>query len=340
MRPRSSLPAGLCLLALACASAPRADVVQLVAEVDGERLEADVRALAALGPRPVRDEVATEATLDHLEARLTELGLEVSREPFLAEVPLLQRLEQENAVLVVRRQRTLANLIATRRGVSRPWEVIELGAHYDSVPLSPGADDDASGVAALLEVARLLQAVPLERTVRLCLFAAEEEGLLGSRHHAAQVAQRSDERLLGAIVLDMVGYASHEPGSQATPVRIPLLFDLPRAGDFVLVVGNFHSGGIGARWEQAAARYAPELGWYSVNRLAAFAPDSRRADQASYWAQGLRAVLLTDTAELRNPTYHQRGDIPDTLDFTFLADVTRALAATVIEWAGPAAPQR
>jgi Zn-dependent M28 family amino/carboxypeptidase len=308
-----------------------------VAGADPGRLRADVEALAAIGPRPAWDEESVQATLRHLAGRLTALGFEVTEERFVT--PLVRRevrLEEDGTMVVVTVVETheLVNLLATRRGSTRPWELIELGAHYDSVPGSPGADDNASGVAALLEVARLLEGVALERSLRLCFYAAEEDGLLGSRHHASAVASAPGERLLGAVVVDMVGYARHEPGSQGSPVRVPLLFDPPDTGDFVLVVGNLHSGGIGARWEDAADRYAPDLGYYSVNRLAAFVPDAHRSDHASYWDHGLRAVLLTDTAELRSDLYHRPGDTPDTLDYAFLAGVTCALAATALEWAG------
>jgi hypothetical protein len=334
---RAGAAAALLLGLAACASAPSERVATRLAAADPARLRAEVEALSALGPRPAWDQEAGRATREHLALQLEALGFELTEERFEATVVRRELRAEEGGAQVltsVVERLQLVNLLATRRGTRRPWELIELGAHYDSVPGSPGADDNASGVAALLEVARILADVPLQRSVRLCFFAAEEDGMLGSRRHASLIARASDEVLLGAIVVDMIGFARDEPGSQASPVRVPLLFDLPDTADFVLVVGNLHSGGIGARWEDAAERYVPGLGFYSVNRLAAFAPDAHRSDHASYWDHGLRAVLLTDTAELRSDLYHRPGDTPDTLDYAFLADVTRALAATVLEWAG------
>jgi hypothetical protein len=337
MRSRLAPPCAAVGLALAaCAAPPREEVRALVSAAAPERLQADVEALTASGPRPAWDQEASRATRERLAGELAALGFELREERFEAHVTRRERgtAEDGSGVLVLLTERVeLVNLLATRRGVERPWEVVELGAHYDTVDASPGADDNASGVAALLETARLLQGTRLVRTLRLCFYAGEEHGLLGSSHHAAQVAQHPAERLLGALVVDMVGYARREPGTQLSPLRVPLLFDLPDTADFVLVVGNLHSGGIGSRWEDAAQRYAPGLGFYSVNRLAAFVPDAHRSDHAAYWSHGLRAVLLTDTAELRSTHYHRPSDTAGTLDYEFLADVTRALAATVVEWA-------
>jgi Zn-dependent M28 family amino/carboxypeptidase len=224
------------------------------------------------------------------------------------------------------------NLLAERHG-SEGAPVLEVGAHYDSVPFGPGADDNGSGVAALLEVARALAAAAPRRTVRLCLFAMEEEGLVGSAAHV-RALQAAGERIAGAIVLDMIGFATSAPGSQQTPLRVPLLFDPPTQGDFLVVAGNFASGWLGSRYEACAAAYVPGARWYSVNRLAGWFADAMRSDHASYWHAGLDAILLTDTAEMRNANYHQPSDTPSTIDYAFLRANTQALAATVLHWAG------
>lgn len=328
-------PLALAVLATsACLAAPRADVQALVSQVEEARLRAHVEGLCALGPRPAGDPAASRRALDWLRGELEGLGLAVREEPFRASLNGLVWSEQEGERVwtLVTREHELVNLLAELPGDGRPWQVIELGAHYDSVHESVGADDNASGVAVLLELARVLRERPRDRTIRLCFFAGEERGLLGSAHHAARIARRDDERLLGAIVLDMVGYADRSPGSQTTPVRIPLLFDLPRTADFVLVAGNYPSGGIGNLVEDSADRYVPSLAYYSVNRVAGFVSDGWRSDHASYWRNGLRAIQLGDSADLRSPHYHQASDTPDTLDYAFLADVARAVVAAVAEW--------
>jgi aminopeptidase YwaD len=201
---------------------------------------------------------------------------------------------------------------------------------------SPGADDNASAVAAMLEIARIMAGLDLRYTVRFCFFALEESGRDGSRLHVRRMHER-DEDLEGAIILEMIGYATDRPDTQATPARVPLLFWPPTTGDFVAVVGNFRSGGLGNRFERAAATYVPQLPYFSANRLGGWFRDALRSDHKPYWDQGYRAIMLTDTANFRNPHYHRPEDTVETLNFEFLQWVTRATAATLLEWAEPVA---
>jgi hypothetical protein len=115
---------------------------------------------------------------------------------------------------------------------------------------------------------------------------------------------------------------------------VPLLFDPPGEGDFLVDAGNFASGWLGNLYEACADAYVPAARYYSVNRLAGWYADALRSDHASYWRAGLHAILLTDTAEMRNPNYHRRTDLPATLDYEFLRANARALAATILHWAG------
>lgn len=321
----------------ACRSVPSSEVAGLLdSELSEARLRAHVEGLCALGPRPVGDTQATERALEWIRGELGALGLEAGEEREPRAMQVLRSVVEQGARRLVMSTETLeaVNLVVEFPGDRRPWEVLEVGAHYDTVPGSPGADDNASGVALLLELARLLRDRDHARSVRLVFYGAEEVGLVGSSLHAERVAGREDEHFLGAINLDMVGFALHEPGTQASPIRIPLLLDMPRTADFVVVVGNLPSGGIGSRVERAAARYAPELGIFSANRLAGFAPDAWRSDHASYWREGLRAIQLADTGELRSPHYHRASDTPETLDYAFLHGVARAVCGAVLEWAG------
>ena len=109
-------------------------------------------------------------------------------------------------------------------------------------------------------------------------------------------------------------------------------------GNFIAVVGNLRSGSLGNRFEDAADTYVPELPYFSANRLGGFFRDALRSDHKPYWDNGYRAIMLTDTANFRNPHYHQPSDVSDTLNYTFLQGVTRATAATLLEAATVAAP--
>ncbi len=321
-------------LGLAGCASVRPEVAALVEQVDEARLMGHVEALVAIGPRPGANAEATERTLAYLEGELALLGLACEREAFRAAYPVfLPSSTDPNtfAYVLTSEERPAANLIATLPGREPREGIVELCAHYDTVPQSSGADDNASGVAALLEVARVLADVPLERTLRLCFFGLEETGLDGSEHHARRVRE-SGERHRGALVLDMIGFVNRAPNSQATPLRIPILFDPPRTADFVVVAGSYASGWIGNRFESAARRYVPELRYFSANRTAELVSDGWRSDHASYWRAGLDAILLADTAEMRSPHYHTPSDLPGTLDPRFLGDVTRAIVATLAEW--------
>ncbi|HLQ37143.1 MAG TPA: M20/M25/M40 family metallo-hydrolase [Planctomycetota bacterium] len=313
---------------------PRPEVAALLATIERQRLVASVHDLAAPGPRPESDRRRTAATLDWLEAQLREFGLVPTRETYQGPTRVLQR-PPDSQQWVMTEQQGLphCNLIAERHGSSEAATVLEVGAHYDSMPWAPGADDNGSGVAALLEVGRLLAKVTPRRSVRLLFFAQEEEGLLGSRAHVKLLRERG-ERITGMIALDMLGFTAHAAGSQRTPLRVPLLFSPPDRGEFLVDAGNFASGWLGNLYEACADAYVPAARYYSVNRLAGWFADAMRSDHAPYWEAGIPGLLLTDTAEMRNPNYHQQTDTPDTVDFEFLLANTRALAATVLHWAG------
>jgi aminopeptidase YwaD len=311
----------------------RPPVRDRVATVDVERLRAHVAELTAFGPRHEGNAEATAAVQRWLQDELQALGYTVEREPFDALTTIYEPTQDGGFVVRAAQGRKHHNLLATKRGSDGDGAPLEVCAHYDSVAFGPGADDNGSGVAALLEVARLLAAAPTRRTVRLCFFAMEEDGLVGSAAHVKAMQQRG-ETIAGAIVLDMIGFATGRDNTQATPARVPLVFDPPTRGDFLVVCGNFASGWLGNLYEACATAYVPEARWYSINRIAAWFGDAMRSDHASYWAAGMHAILLSDTAEMRNRNYHKATDTADTLDYPFLLANTRALAATVLHWAG------
>ena len=228
----------------------------------------------------------------------------------------------------------VANLIATPPDAAWSPAHYVIGAHYDTVPGTPGADDNASGVAVLLEIARHLAADPPPIPVRLAAFTLEEAPafmtrLQGSRVFARELARR-DERVLGAIILEMVGFTS---ARQDYP---PLLrwAGYPSEGNYIGIVGNRRS----RRFSQTILRgfdRNPELpvetltvpfnGWVL--------PATRLSDHASFWDRGWPAVMVTDTAFFRNPHYHSGTDSIETLDTAFMAELVKSLAFAVEELA-------
>jgi hypothetical protein len=192
--------------------------------------------------------------------------------------------------------------------------VFVVGAHYDSVPESPGADDDASGVAGMLEMARALADTPLPATVWFTGFTMEENGLIGSRHMAVE-AYGAGTPIVGMYSLEMLGYTAPEAG-------------------FIAVIGNEASARLVDAFERAADSYVPELayGAGTVPGNGEEQPDVRRSDHAPFWDMGYQALMATDTANFRNPNYHQPTDTIDTLDFVFATNVTKAMLATTVDY--------
>jgi len=202
------------------------------------------------------------------------------------------------------------NIIATRPGQSIAGSIV-LGAHYDTVAGSPGADDNGTGVVAALEAARLLGPLPAPRSLTLVFFDLEERGLIGSQ---AFVDAFPD--VAGAVILEMLGFSCSEPGCQRYPAGLPIT-PSQTTGDFLAAVGDrAHLDLIDA------FRDGPDAGSLSVLTLAVptlgpLAPDLLRSDHVPFWRAGIGAVMLTDTAEFRNPHYHRPSDQVQTIDFGF-----------------------
>ncbi|HEY9782373.1 MAG TPA: M28 family peptidase [Leptolyngbyaceae cyanobacterium] len=206
------------------------------------------------------------------------------------------------------------NIFAQRQGTDAKAGSILVGAHYDTVSVSPGADDNATGVAVVLEVARLLGSRPTPRTLQLALFDREELGLLGSRAFVAD--EKHLENLQGAIVMDMVGFACHKVGCQKYPQGLPVVPPSDK-GDFLAVVGDMeHATLLDAFQPSGQDNLLPVL-TLPVPLKGMLMPDTLRSDHAPFWYRGVGAVLLTDTANLRTPHYHQPSDTLVTLDKSF-----------------------
>ncbi|MBE9075733.1 M28 family peptidase [Romeria aff. gracilis LEGE 07310] len=274
-----------------------------VVKVDAERLMADVSAIAV--PRQTAD--ARAAARAYLVRQLIEAGW----------VPQLQPYENGDT------GDTGVNLIATRPGSRTGAGSILVGAHYDSVADSPGADDNASGVAAVLEIARLLANQPTPRTLQIALFDQEEEGLVGS---LAYTAAADLSQLRGVVILEMLGYACNTPGCQKLPARLPLP-NRPDKGNFLAVIGLREQSNLIDAFRRAAL---PVMTLPVPTSALRFVPDLLRSDHAPFWQAEVGAVMVTDTANFRNPHYHQPSDTVDTLDPSFFAKATQTAADAVV----------
>jgi aminopeptidase YwaD len=235
--------------------------------------------------------------------------------------------------------RSYSNIVATLRGRSDSKGGLLLGAHYDAASGSPGADDNASGVSVLLEIARIFQGIETERTIEFVAFTLEEPQprtthfLIGSNHFAEH-ARRTGKEYEGVLILESVGYCDDSEGSQIVPVvvRTPV----PKKGNFLGVVANGRSAKLMEAFVSTSRRLVPELGVvpYRVPLSGRLLPQTRFSDHSPFWDRGYPALMLTDTAMFRNPHYHTGGDVYETIDFNFLSNVARAVAAVLLQLSG------
>lgn len=247
---------------------------------------------------------------------------------FYAQQYLRQTLSQWGSTsaqtFVVRGQRH-NNWILQLPGCQPAQPPIVVGAHYDTMPGSPGADDNATGLAVLLELGRYFAIHPPRSPLFLVAFDLEEYGLAGSQAYAAALQQqRLKLRLM--LSLEMLGYCSREPNSQRYPA--PMLAKLyPNRGDFIALAGQWYLWPTLWRLQGALSRAGVPCQWLPVLNRGRQLADVRRSDQASFWDAGYPAVLVTDTADLRNPHYHRASDRIETLNLEFLSCVCRGLIA-------------
>jgi len=230
-----------------------------------------------------------------------------------------------------------ANLIIEIKGISLPDQIIIVGAHYDSVLGSPGANDNGSGVASLLEISRLLKGETFDRTVRFVAFTNEEPPFflhknMGSRIYASQSRARN-ENIVGMLSLETMGFYSEAPGSQSYP--FPFSFFYPDTANFIGFVGNIRS------------RHLVKLCLAAFRQTTRFPAEGTAApgwitgigwsDHWSFWREGYRAIMVTDTAFFRYEPYHSRHDTAEKIDYNRLARVTSGLADVVVELANTGA---
>ena len=289
---------------------------------DAERQSADnlrhhVDVLAGqIGERNVEHPGALAAASAYIRDTFTAAGHEVMAQTFAS------------------RGLDVENLEVELTGSHSPEDIIVVGAHYDSVTGSPGGNDNGSGVAALLEIARLLAGQALPLTVRLVAFVNEEPPFfyseeMGSRVYATRSRERG-EQIRAMLALETIGYYTSEPASQRYP--FPFRFFYPDTGNFIGFVGNLGSR---ALVRQAVAAFRASTPFPSEAVAApGWVVGVHWSDHWSFWKAGYPAIMVTDTALFRYPHYHSRADKPEKLDYAGLARVTHGLVAVIRDLAG------
>jgi len=223
----------------------------------------------------------------------------------------------------------VSNIEVELPGRTLAEEIIVVGAHYDSAWGTPGADDNASGTAAVLELARLFKGVKFKRTVRLVAFVNEEpphfrNESMGSLTYAKRCAERK-ENVVAMLALEMLGFYTEETGVQQYPP--PLQFAYPETGDFIAFVGDFDSGGL---VRKAIGLFRETTNFPSEGLVGpAFISGVDFSDHWSFWQAGYPGIMVTDTAFFRNEHYHEPTDTPDRLDYHRMARVTTGIAHVV-----------
>jgi len=231
------------------------------------------------------------------------------------------------------------NIVVDLPGDELPGELLIVAAHYDAVPESPGADDNGTGVAAVLELARVLRDEPMRRTVRLILFTLEEEWLIGSQQYVRRHAEAftsGEETIVGMISLDGLGYFTDEPDSQRSPITPrPGVFEPPTVGDFIAIGGIVTHRDFSQGLTEAMRAAAPDLNVFTADFFPIAPPDLLRSDHAPFLLSGFPAVMMTDTANFRSPHYHTATDTIDTIDVARYTLVVRARAGATHAIAEP-----
>ena len=281
-----------------------------------ELLRRHVHTLALdIGPRNIWRPPSMSSTTSYLEEVLVDLGYAVRQQEFPAYNVTAVNLEVEIA------------------GSLQPEEIVVIGAHYDTVSGCPGANDNGSGVAALLELARLLADTRPVRTVRLVAFANEEYPFslskdMGSRHYAALTRKRQ-EKIVAMLSLETMGYYRDDPGSQQYPFPFSLFY--PNTANFIGFVGNVRSRHLVRRAIGSFRRHAhfPSQGI----AVPSFITGVGWSDHWSFWQEGYPAIMVTDTAFYRYAPYHTPADTPEKLDYERMARVVTGLARTILDLA-------
>ncbi len=271
---------------------------------------------------------------DRLQNHLKEIVRD--RDPYLASAGhfyvrqyIYQQLSQWGNVEIdefqvggKKHQNLVLNLPSVNNTQKQESPLILIGAHYDTVPGTPGADDNGTGVAVLLELAREFSSQPLKYPVSLVAFDMEEYGLLGSQHYAEKLKQKQ-QKLRLMFSLEMLGYCDSTPNSQNYPPGLKYFY--PNQGNFIALIGNLSTVIDMFQMSIKINKIGTNCQWLPVPNRGLTIRDTRRSDHAPFWDRGYKAIMITDTANMRNPNYHQKGDTIDTLDLDFLTGVCQGL---------------
>lgn len=290
---------------------------------------------------PEQSELASELRT-HVEHLASSIGRRSTFHPRqLAESALYLKSELASNDYEVRdhsfagRGSPAPNLEVTLKGTSNPDEIIVVGAHYDSYQGTPGADDNASGCAAVLALAKRFAGSPQPRTIRFVLFPNEEPPLfqtpeMGSLIYA-KACRAANDNIVAMLSLETVGYYRDEPGSQKYPPLIGGLF--PSEGNFIAFVSDVSNRGL---LKRVIATFRTHAAFPSEGAaLPSGVPGVGWSDHWAFWQAGYPAIMVTDTAPFRNPRYHQPTDTPETLDYERMARVVDGLAAVLKSLASP-----
>ena len=286
------------------ATTPDSAVAAILREVSSENLRAHVKKLAF--PRHyVAEKRANRRARDLLLKSARSLGYT----PFL--------------------QGSFDNIVMTSGDVA-DGPLLLLGAHYDSVPGSPGADDNASAVAVCLECARLIRKHSIS-SVMIVLFNREEDGLLGSSEFVAYLPEQSGWDIEEAHIFEMVGYRDRSPGSQTVPPGLPIR--TRDIGDFLALLANRASNRIAEDLLTLAACYVPQSVVVALKIYLGIEKafgHLNRSDHTPFWLAGIPSIMWTDTSEFRNPHYHLASDKPGTLDYDFMSEVAQLALSRIV----------
>ncbi len=286
-----------------------------------EELFRDIEKLGGeIGERNIRQYHNLTTAADFIETTLAEAGYKVNRQCYEVEKQICCNIEAEN------------------RGSSRPEQIVIVGAHYDSVYGCPGANDNGSGVAATLSLARCFAGRKTARTIRFVLFVNEEPPFfqtdqMGSLVYAKS-CRTSGENIVAMICLETIGYYSEQPHSQKYPFPFSLVY--PSTGNFIGFVSNLSSRKV---LHGAIASFRRNCKFPSQGgAVPEIIPGINWSDHWSFWQQGYPAIMVTDTAPFRYPYYHHPDDNPDEIDYERLAMVVSGLQSVIADIAGP--PER
>jgi len=299
-----------------------ADIIhQTLQTISVEHIKSHIQALEGVR-HPITAPEALEAAADYIKGNFESLGYEILEHHFLED------------------DHDYRNIIGIHRGTRYPEKYVIVLAHYDTELETPGANDNASGVAAVLELARALKPLSFDATVLFVGANLEERKSNGEirpiargSYALAEYAKVNTWDIQGVIDLEEIAFAA-DTATQTAPDNLPIEF--PKTGNFIGVVGNENSAEMVSGFVKSIEQNHIPLKYFPlvIPGNGEILPDTRRSDHAPFWDAGFKAIMITDTADFRTPHYHQTSDTLETLNLDFAANVCRATAGLIIDMAG------